>query len=47
MSWAPGCWRRNRVRWLAAISAYWATAETVNDEEPSIDRSGNVIALIR
>lgn len=29
------------------ISAYWATADTLNDEEPSIDRSGNVIALIR
>jgi hypothetical protein len=29
------------------ISAYWATAEHFKDEEPSTDRSGNVIALNR
>jgi CHAD domain-containing protein len=29
------------------IAAYWATAETVADEEPSVDRRGNVIALSR
>ena len=29
------------------VSAYWATAETVDEETPSVDLSGNVIALIR